>query len=189
MPANLKLLFTQLNQRYDGEYAPNVEALWDESDIEQNSDGWDTVVAGAYKNIGSNYENVAILTVAVDEKLLYGAPETPAPSDPDWIVSRSGQFGLRLIVGEINDGETWTTVIDAWDTYVLEENGEGFQKILEEAVAKVGSYYNWVKIVDLYLPEKVIDQALAPWTEVHQGLLIPVAEPEPELDPETGFEL
>ena len=190
MITNLKLLVYQLKQGYAGEYAPNVETIWDQQEIDGNSEGWRERVETAYKGIaGGSYENVAVLSVAVSEDQLYGAPATPLPADPEWLPSHPGQYGVRLIVGEVSDGETWRTIVDSWDAYVLEENGEGFQQKLEQEKAKVGSYYNWLKVVDLYLPEAAIDDALAPWQAVHMGELVPAAAAEQSVDRDRSVEL
>jgi hypothetical protein len=173
MPRTLKMLVTQLQQRYDGEYAPNIEAVWDETEVDQNPEGWGDVVTKAQKAVaGGEYENVAVLTVTVPDSL-YAAPETPSPAALGCLESKPGQYGLRLIVAEQTDGsEKWTQIVDAWDSYVIEENSEGFQEKLDAAKAKVGTDYTWVKVVDLYLQESIIAEALAPWARVHSAALI-----------------
>jgi hypothetical protein len=192
MSATLKLLVTQLQQSYDGEYAPNVENAWDDEEIAQNPAGWREKVQNVIESVAhGEYENSAVLTVEVDEKLLYGAPAQPSPDDPDWLVSKAGQYGLRLIVGERRDGsETWTQIVDVWDSYALDENSAGFRAKLSLERAKLGvGDYTWLKVIDLYLPDAVVDQAIAPWKQVHQAELVPSVSPEPEIESGSGMEL
>jgi hypothetical protein len=168
--ARLKVLMYQLKQRYDGEYAPNVEAIWDENEIDQNPQGWAEIVDKAYKQVGGEYENVAVITIEVKDDL-YAAPQYPSQTDPAWFSNSFGQhYGVRLIVAEHADGETWTQIEDVWDEYVMEENGEGYQEAVAKAFAKVGQGVNWVKVEDIFIPNAVIDNALAPWKQVHEAL-------------------
>lgn len=169
--ARLKVLMTQLKQRYDGEYAPNVEAIWDEVEIDQNPDGWNDKVKKAYALIGSEYENVAVITVDVDDAL-YDAPEYPSQTNPAWFHNSFGasKYGVRLIVAKHADGETWTQIEDAWDEYVIEDNSTGYQEAVDRAFAKVGDKVNWVKVEDIFIPSDLIEMALAPWKIVKTAL-------------------
>jgi hypothetical protein len=177
MTRKINLLVTQLLQHYDGEYAPNVECAWDEPGLEQNPEGWAEAVAKTQKLVGSEYENVAVVCVSVDAEKFDAAPETPKPELPAAFISLS-EYGFRLLVaGCTGGGDEWTQIVDVWDEYTLEENGEGFVEKFTKLAGEVGTTYVWMKVVDLYLPSSVINDALAPWRNVHPVTIYAVPRP------------
>lgn len=79
---------------------------------------------------------------------------------------------VRLIFGQYQqryDGELMPNVLDAWDEYVLDDNPIGYQEALAKFEAMVPSELEWVRELDIHVPDAAIT-ALAvpsvPWIDV-----------------------
>lgn len=66
---------------------------------------------------------------------------------------------IRLIVAQYKqryEGQYMPNVMDAWDEYVLDENGEGYQEKLQKYQAMVPNELEWVRELDVTVPDDVI---------------------------------
>lgn len=69
-------------------------------------------------------------------------------------------YRIRLIVvqyAQHYEGQLMPNVVDAWDEYSLEENGEGYEKSLAAQQARVGTDYEWVRELDVTVPANVVE--------------------------------
>jgi hypothetical protein len=67
---------------------------------------------------------------------------------------------IRLIVAQYKchyPGEFMPNVVDAWDEYVLEDNDRGYQEALAKHEAMVPNGYEWVRELDVTVPDDVIE--------------------------------
>lgn len=71
---------------------------------------------------------------------------------------------IRLIVAqykEMYEGELMPNIVDAWDEYALEDNGVGYDEALAKHKAREGADYEWVRELDVTVPDDVIDSLAA----------------------------
>ena len=66
---------------------------------------------------------------------------------------------VRLIFAQYKQGypgELCPNVVDAWDEYALDENYSGFEESLKKHEALVGEEYEWVKCLNVRVPDDAI---------------------------------
>lgn len=172
----INLICAQYTQSYPGQLMPNVVDVWDEGTVDQNEEGFAAEVLSHRKRIGTDYENVAVVRVAVDTEVIEADPSEMFDAESDressyFSPGSSALYGMRLIVVKIVDfGEPYIEVTDCWDEFVLEDNQQGFYDAVEKQLARVE--VEWVKVVDIAVDTSIIEDALAPERHVHSCVVL-----------------
>lgn len=162
----VNLIFTLLHDSYVGQHAPNVEDAWDDLRVDDNRTGFDEAVVALQKQIGTDYQNVAVVPVQIDTDRLDTAPDGAFDREGDNRGNGEPDYFVRLIIcGYVNgaDGGPYAMVESAWDYYTLEDNYDGFIKEMDELEARIGKEdLVWIKVIDIVVDPKAVDNAMRP---------------------------
>lgn len=172
---DLHLVIAQYKQSYPGQLAPNVMEVWTEGEFEANDTGFFDKLKSYRKDIDKVYDNVARLTLRIDDDVMRSVPDSEFNPDEDefWGNRSSGCTMTRLIVVIMDEsGDQWPQIEGVWDEYVLEDNYEGFRAELNEIRQKYAGDNNFLglKVVEVAVPDALIEQALRPEDKTHEAL-------------------